>query len=147
MALLVTKLQRIGQERNEHKRITYKLLVERAKQHILFYARGCKKDFCVYTVPVWLPHRPLYDPTKATKYVAEKMRKQGLYVSRLSPNQLYVSWGVVDSVDYDDDGSGNGKARRSATSVVGNNAAAGGGGIGGDDVMLDMLRNSRKSIV
>lgn len=94
--MLLETLQNIHADRKTHKKETYRAIFQLAKDRVLFYARGRGSDtdtfFCIYTVPVWMPNRPLYDANKAATYVMKKLCKEGLTVSKLTPNQLYISW-------------------------------------------------------
>lgn len=95
--MLLQTLQDIHADRKQHKKDTYRAILRLAKERVLFYARGRGSDtntfFCIYTVPVWLPNRPLYDANKAATYVMKKLvKKEGLNVTKIAPNQLYISW-------------------------------------------------------
>lgn len=116
--MLASKLQSIGDRRNDHKRETYRAILRRARRRLLFYARGKNATYCVYTIPIWLPHRPLYDPSKATKYVSTKLRKEGLRVTPLTPNQIFVSWRSDDGDDGAATSSSSNKRKKRASLVV-----------------------------
>ena len=90
--MLINTLKGIQEEREGHKKETYKTILNLAKDRVIFYAKGKKKNFCVYTVPVWLVNRPLYDAEKAASYVQKKLTMEGLHVTKITPNQLYIQW-------------------------------------------------------
>lgn len=94
--MLIETLKNIQSDRKGFKKETYREILKLAKDRVIFYAKGRGSDtdvhFCLYTVPVWLPNRPLYDSTKAANYVVKKMQAEGLNVVKVTPNQLYISW-------------------------------------------------------
>lgn len=95
MHKLVDELRTIHRQRKNHRRETYRCLVERAKERVLLYAKGTqggrRRVCCTYDVPLWLPNRPLYDAIRAAEYVVRKLRKEHLEVQRVD-RRLYIMW-------------------------------------------------------
>ena len=105
--MLIDTLHGIAQGRKHYKKETYREILKLAKERVVFYAKGRGggekgMQFCIYTVPVWLPNRPLYNSEKASKYVLRKLTAEGLYVSNITPNQLYISWGLPAAKEKSD---------------------------------------------
>jgi hypothetical protein len=70
---------------------TYKEIYARATEKIKVHGNMGARDILV-KIPSYVPGRPVYDVTHATRYVLEKLKLAGFEVRAQSGDVVYVSW-------------------------------------------------------
>jgi hypothetical protein len=86
-------LQEIASMRNERADVnhdTYKLILGQCmyniRQNVLY------SDSVDFTLPPWIPGRPLYNIEHAIRYLIDKLSYHGYVVTRKAPQTIHVSW-------------------------------------------------------
>ena len=89
--LTVDELQRQREARARVNHETYKGLFNQVSDRVRSRAQN-RGTSLVWTVPPFVMGRPLYNPSHAARYVAEKLRRGGFAVEEIDGPALCISW-------------------------------------------------------
>jgi hypothetical protein len=89
--LTAAEMQRVRTDRAAVNHATYKGILEKVYDRVRHHAAMNRSD-AVYAVPGFVPGRPMYDVTHATRYVAEKLRLGGFKVEVRDDGTLAIDW-------------------------------------------------------
>lgn len=89
--LTAAEMQRVRTDRAAVNHATYKGILEKVYDRVRHHAAMNRSD-AVYAVPGFVPGRPMYDVTHATRYVAEKLRLGGFKVEARDDGSLAIDW-------------------------------------------------------
>ena len=86
----IYELQANIRKRKQNNKKIYNNILNRCIQKIKIAARNETTE-CVYQIPTMIMGLPLYDLTKCTEFVIEKLTKKGFQIMALQ-NSIFISW-------------------------------------------------------
>lgn len=77
--------------------------VEQLKQKILNSVKDKINNYanfgqtnCIYTIPNFMIGEIPYNLESMSKFIIKKLKNDGLYVVKISPEYVYISWNIKD---------------------------------------------------
>ena len=70
-------------------------MLSSVKEKIHNYANFGQTN-CIYTIPNFLIGEIPYKLESMSKYLIKKLKAEGLYVIKISPEYIYISWNIKD---------------------------------------------------